>query len=209
MNFHRYSNLLYSAVAFAKPSEMGSKSETVDNQTGEVTDANLPATIDNESAGSISERATAKLPVGLGVAGAKLMIGGREITVARQVTIPTLRQEDMALFAVRFEEPIHIGEELKNSRGGGAKMAPANIAKVTNLATGILNILICNTVLQAELDRVFPNATYVGKYLAFQRYENPNAKVAADGSKERSYKRYDILELEAGDFAGVVPAAKL
>ena len=138
--------------------------------------ANLP---------SISSRAAAP---------ATISLGNGQYEVARQVTRTVMRQVDGVPFHVSIDSAIYTGEELKGGRGGGAQYAPADLAEVTDLATGELHLLIMNTVLRSELERAYPDQSYVGKSFAIVGGKG----VTKDGEPAK-YKTYKILELRKRD----------
>lgn len=150
------------------------------------TETNVPATI----GGSISQRAVATIQHGgdiLSVLGAK---------VVKQVTRTVLQQAEGVPFAVEFESASYDSEVQQPARGGAAKMGTARVAEVVNLVTGSHQLLIMNTVLEGELNRNYPDNSYIGKQFAI-RSHFPNDGENADGTpKKRRYKVYEIVEIE-------------
>jgi hypothetical protein len=117
-----------------------------------------------------------------------MTLGGRKFTVAEQVTRTVLRQQEAQPFAVTFESPAFKSAPLPSP---GRPMQPPDVCNIINLETGDKQILIMNTVLLGELNRAFPNDTYVGKSFLI-RGETP---VNGDGEK-KGYRVYQIIRIE-------------
>lgn len=180
----------------AKAATQAKIEEAVNQETGEVT--NAPAT-----GSSIAERAQAAL-------GASVALAGGKFKVKAQVTHSVLRQKDGETIFVRILSPIYQGEELKSQRAGVAKMAPAKLAKVVNLDTpaNAEAVIICNTVLEGELIKAFPNLGADGKQVVPNKdgeyvdvatwgYVGKNLAIRMNAAREGTrYKTFDILELE-------------
>lgn len=117
------------------------------------------------------------------VKGGAVLVGGVEYEVAVIVTRSVLRQELKVPFFVEFESAIYEAPPLEQA----TKMAPPMIADVINLQTGECQILICNTVLEREIERNYPNGSYVGKRFAMCGY--------MAGRESNDYRVYNIVEL--------------
>lgn len=140
----------------------------------------------------ISERAVAAMPVPAGYdapADINDTLAAAGFEVVKQVTRSILVQRDGVPFAVTFEGAAYEGQEITESRGG-AKMEPARLCDVLNLITHEKQSLIMNTVLEHELERAYPNGSYVGKSFAI-RGARP---VDAEG-KQKRYRTYEIAEI--------------
>jgi hypothetical protein len=133
---------------------------------------------------SLSARAVAN------ISAPSLAIPG--FTVAKQVTRNVLKQVDDKWLAWQSEGEIYEGEALEKERGKEPEMAPAHLMHVINLETREKMVLVMNTVLQGELERAYPDGSYVGKYFASRR------RAAAEGKR---YKVYDLMELHPAEDA--------
>jgi malate/lactate dehydrogenase len=143
--------------------------ETVDNETGEVVNA------------------SENLPVIGSETGSEIMIGGRKITVKKQVTLPLLKHEEGQIRYVTILKAIYEGKEIKNKRGGETEMAPATMALVTDLETGRQCEYIVNAVFKGIMEDDYPSDSYVGKSFAINKLEKPKGK---------RYNALEILEVE-------------
>lgn len=115
-----------------------------------------------------------------------VLANGLKIKVGKQVSLQVLPQKDGETRFVKFIDKIYQGEELKDDKRAD-KMAAAMLAKVTNLETMRDNLLIVNKVMEGEIDKTYPGASYVGKSFAITM----NPKAAG-----KRYKTFDIWELE-------------
>lgn len=122
-----------------------------------------------------------------GMVGQTFNLAGMGFKIKEQVSVPVLKQRDGETIFVRFDGPVYQGEELKNSRGAGPKMAPARLAKVFNYASKMANVIIVNTVLEGELVKNYPENKYVGKSFAI------TMNAAEEG---RRYKTFSLFEIE-------------
>lgn len=153
----------------------------------DTTKTNLPAP--TARPGSLSSRALATMiPEGY--------------EVDRVITRAVLQQIDGEPFSVKFETRAIEGQELK-PQGRGTKMAPARVCDVLKLPSKEPCILIMNTVLESELDRAFPDGTYVGHSFAILRGAHPDAN-----DVDKRYKLYRILELKEKASGGLESAGK-
>jgi malate/lactate dehydrogenase len=151
------------------PATENQETETVDEKTGEVVtqSENLPV-IGSEK-------------------GSTLVIGGRTITVKKQVTLPLLKHEEGQIRYVTIHKAIYEGKEIKNKRGGETEMAPATMALVTDLETWRQCEYIVNAVFKGIMEDDYPNDSYVGKSFAIHKLEKPKGK---------RYNALEILEVE-------------
>ncbi len=201
-SYIRSAMLLSSVALFAAEKGAGAgkaKAETVNQETGEVTEkTDAPAT-----GTSIAERAMAKIGMPVGLAGGKFK-------VKQQVTHSVLRQKDGETIFVTILGPIYQGEELKSQRANTVKMAPAKLAKVIDLDTPGMTeaVVIVNTVLEGELIKAFPNLDKDGKQVSPDKdgeyvgvatwgYVGKSLAIRMNAAREGTrYKTFDILELE-------------
>lgn len=142
--------------------------------------------VDAEAGGEPTpvREASAALPAPVATA----EIGGRSYRLARRVTRAILGQKDGVAFYVEFETSAREAPPLDNS-GKAAIKTPPRVADVIDLSTGEACLLILNAVLEAELDRAYPDGSYVGHKFAVMRFPHPNA--------DKRYKIYSITEIEA------------
>lgn len=105
--------------------------------------------------------------------------------VVKHVTRPLLKMEDGQDYYIKFEAKMFQAEALKNAPASDKK-APPYIAHVVDLETGHASQIICNEVLRTEIDKSFPNDTYVGK--AFHIIRN---KIA----ENKKYATFNITEI--------------
>jgi hypothetical protein len=117
-------------------------------------------------------------------------VGGVQYRVKNQVTRTVLRQVEKEPFFVTFENAAFQSQPLPNPKGG-RPMQPPMVCHVYNLATKQRQLLIMNTVLLGNLIQAYPADGYVGKSFAI-RGETP----AKGSSEEKSYRVYDILEID-------------
>lgn len=129
---------------------------------------------------------------------------GKSFKVAKIVTRTVLKQVNDIPFYVRLESAVYQGEEISAGRGGAAKMNPAELINVENLETGELQLIIANTVLKSELDRAYPDSSYVNKCFAIVRKDGP--KTRAD---REAYKVYSIIEIEPDEETATPVAVKV
>jgi len=116
--------------------------------------------------------------------------GGFEIAGVKTVTRPVLKQHDHIWMAVRFDSEIFQGKELTGTkRDGEAKIAPAQLAYVTNLETGEEQTLIVNAALKTGLEDTYPEKAYVGRAFALRSKIRPH-----DGGKKQ-IREYEVKEL--------------
>lgn len=109
---------------------------------------------------------------------------GLKFVVKKQITRTVLRQIENEPFYIEFETAAAEGEKLE-----GSKMQPARLCNVHNLDTNAKELLIMNTVLEKELDKAYPDQSYVGKAFAIRSKVN-------DRGEGNKYRIYEIAELE-------------
>lgn len=156
--------------------------------------ANAPKTAADKE-GSISGQAsvvksTAVAPLGLGVGG--VAIDRSKIKVMRMVSVPVLQCSKAGQYvefiinsAIREAAPLKadIGKDGKPTK------APANVADVTDIATGAPALFIFSAVVKNEIEALYPKGDYVGKAFAVQAMDKPEGK---------KFRPYMVAELEIG-----------
>lgn len=141
----------------------------------------------------------ASVPTGANVL---TLANGLKFTIAKQVTRTVLAQEDNIPFYVTFQTAAIEAEVLVNNAGRKAAndMGPPRICNVENLENGAQQTLIMNAVLEAELDRNYPDQSYVGRSFAIRRQ--------AHHKDDKRYKTYQIAEIIVNREAETVEVAR-
>lgn len=108
--------------------------------------------------------------------GGTLTIGNIKLRVTRQVTLPHLKHEEGQIVAFKILCPIYVGENLietdkgelapKDAKPKAAPMAPPHLVRCTNLEDHNDYTYIIGAVVQSNLERTYPDETYVGKCFA-------------------------------------------
>ena len=109
-----------------------------------------------------------------------------DFTRKGQITFPVLKKKDGEPIYVKIISEIYTGKEIKQAQGK-KKMEPARLAKVVNLETGEQMELICNRVLESNLNENTGDDRYVGK--CFEIVQQPSRQ-------GKQYKTFSIWELE-------------
>lgn len=117
------------------------------------------------------------------VAALNSMLGGK-FKVARQVTLPLLKQVDNVPFAVRIQTKAKDAAKLKNDK---SDRTPPKTMEVINLETGELMTLIANAAMLSGLESVYGDDGYVGKAFGMVSVKRAH--------KEKTMREYKILEL--------------
>lgn len=112
-------------------------------------------------------------------------VNGKAFKV-KQVTRNVFPQRDGQTLLVQITGKVYQGKALEN---GKSEMAPAELAEVVNLETGVLGLIIVNKVLHGQLDELYPEAGYVGKSFA----------ITMSPVEGKRYKAFTLYELEAAD----------
>lgn len=121
------------------------------------------------------------------------VLAAKGLKVVKQVTRTVLQQKDDVPFCVTFESAIRESEVQEGTgRGGKPKMAAARVADVLNIETGSHQILICNTVLEGELNRNYPDNSFVGRTFLMRSFF-PVDLNSVTGKK--AYKVFEIIEV--------------
>jgi len=109
--------------------------------------------------------------------------------VVRHVTRPLLKLVDNTPTYVLIDEAMKQAEPIKGRTQKGVDgnpLPPPFIVAVTDLSDGSQKQMVCNEVLKSELDKQYPNDTYVGKY--FELIKNTKAE-------GKRYNTFGITEL--------------
>jgi hypothetical protein len=116
-------------------------------------------------------------------------IGGRSYQVRQQVTRTVLSQREMAdgtVFAVMIETKAI--QRLENYDPADADaMKPPFVCNIVNLDSGEFQVLVMNAVLLSEIQRGYPDDSYVGKKFLIQRNKVIGGK---------RYRGYKVVEIE-------------
>lgn len=147
-----------------------------------------------KASGSISSRAIAARD-----AASTLTIGGQSYAVKRQVTLPTLKQEDNAVAFVVLDK-MYTGRPIRPKDSAVAAMAPATLVKVRDLETKRPHIYVVPAVLKSmwidEYDGDRPAGYYDDKD---PEYQGQNTYVglafAVQKLAKRAGKRHRDLEV--------------
>jgi len=118
---------------------------------------------------------------------------GFKFTVSRNVTLPLWKWETGKQKVFRIETEIKIGNVTK-PKGKGVEptkveMEPAHVAEVTNLDTKTRCQMIFGKVLQSEIEKAYPEHSYVGKCFASIQSDIPGKR----------YKGYTLDEIAAAE----------
>lgn len=122
--------------------------------------------------------------------------------IVKHVTLPLLKFGNDPIF-VRFDDAIFKAEEMtagretKNEDGTTkVRMAPPELANVTDLVRNIPCQIIVNTVLGSELRKKYPSESYVGKSFRL-------SKAQLQGKR---YATFEIAEVRVKSDAPTVDA---
>lgn len=128
--------------------------------------------------------------------GNSIVFGNRKLTLARRVTLPTLRHPGGATVAFRVEAPMVLGNKIK----GDAK-EPATVVEVTNMANGMRCRYVVAAIIRRcwedDYDAVTPEnpmgkSLYVGKIFVAKK-SNEETPTAAGGG--RRYRQIEMVEV--------------
>ena len=124
-----------------------------------------------------------------------VLAGDTHFKVKQQVNVPVLKHESGNTVVVRIEQPIRKEisrkeDEVTTSDGEvikGIKETDISVVRVTELTSGLLFNLVLNAITASELDRAYPDNSYVGKSFAIR-------KLGVVAGKR--YKDVQIVEIE-------------
>lgn len=110
--------------------------------------------------------------------------------VVRNVTRPLLKMKDNQAYYIQIEEKIFQAEQVKNPKkdADGNTQKPPFVFFAKNLEDGHSVQMLANSVLHSELEKQYPDNSYVGK--VFELIKNTKAE-------GKSYNTFGITELEA------------
>lgn len=120
--------------------------------------------------------------------------------VVKHVTRPLLKLENGVQYYIKIEAPFKLAEQMKNPKkdAAGNVIPPPTIVDVINLDGGISSQMVANEVFKSELQKQYPNDSYVGKL--FELVKNTKAE-------GKNYNTFGITELALeGTVEEVVPA---
>ena len=133
----------------------------------------------------------------------EVVIGGMKFVKAKSVTRPVLKIEKNGKpVYFRIDSTIRVAEKMEKGRekldANGIPVPPPHIMDVTNLETGEENTVVCNSVLQSELESNYADGDYVGRCFSVEKF-------APAGDKR--YATFSIAELALeGDGVEAQPA---
>jgi hypothetical protein len=152
------------------------KSQIIDNETGEVIEAEGKAL-------RISEQAAPAI-----------MVNGMAIRVKKQVTLPTLKHDSGQTVLVRITDPFvsETSVEKKTVKVAGVdteieEEKTLHIARVTELQSGENFTYVLNAITHDNIVGAYPNDDYVGKCFAIQKLGTVQGK---------RYKDVKVVEIE-------------
>ena len=149
----------------AKTEQTTQQNETVDHATGEIITA---------------ENTAVSAPGAFDVSTLKLK---------KRVTIPVLKQRVGGdPIAVIFLTPMFKGDKLEGSK----IEEPATLAKVLNVRDGHVYQIILHTVTKKELERAYPDGTYLNKGFLIA--------ITSTGDESKRYKLAEIAEFDVSTF---------
>lgn len=115
----------------------------------------------------------------------------------KPVTIPMLSVKEGVPVIVKFISPMFTSDVKVDNK------EPATVARVWAPESGGTYILMCGAVIQKELEKAYPDETYVGRFFEITRGES--------GKKAgKNWVSYTIFEIEleennTDDDADVIP----
>ena len=112
-------------------------------------------------------------------------LAGMGFKVTRKITLPLLSTKDGGQYAVQLQGKFYVGKEI--TQKGEVAKKPAIMVDVIDLLTGQLMQMICPTVLKANIEEAFPDDSYVGKCIAFERFAKKEGK---------NYNTFSLAEIE-------------
>ena len=132
---------------------------------------------------AVAERAAPVTAVAV-VAAKPLSLSGFKVT--KRVTMPTVNPGVNEPRIFRIEDAMRVSD-YKNPDSQKAQEKPATICTVTDMTTGECLTWLVGEVCVKNLERHYPNATYVGKIFGVQKLPKRAGK---------RYFDFEIMELE-------------
>lgn len=105
--------------------------------------------------------------------------------IKRMITVPSLVLKEGLARAIRIDSEIRVSKVVDTK----TKREPANICDVTDVETGEKFIFLCPKVVQANLERDYPDLKYVGKAFYIQNL--------GKRTETQRYNDFGIAEIEA------------
>jgi hypothetical protein len=108
--------------------------------------------------------------------------------IVKHVTRPLLRLIDNKPVFVKMDGPFRQAEATKNPQkdASGNPVPPPFLADIVNLETDQPSQMVANEVFKSELQKQYPNDSYVGKYFELTKITK------AEGKR---YNTFTILEI--------------
>lgn len=125
-------------------------------------------------------------------------------TRKRAVTRPVLSLKPGTPIYVFIQGSMHTGEKIDGGSEADRAKAPPTLMHVEDLSTRDSKIVICPKVLQGELDKNFPDETYVGKCFEISTIKPDEAR----GKKYNLIALYEMDDPYADERAAAKPAGK-
>lgn len=112
--------------------------------------------------------------------------------VVKHVTRPLIKLKEDTIYVLRFDAPMFQAEQTKNPKkdANGNPVPPPTVAHVTDAENGVASQIVCNEVLKSELEKTYPDKSYVGKW--FELLKNKK-------SEGKTYNTFGITELELAE----------
>lgn len=109
--------------------------------------------------------------------------------VKGHVTLPLLKMAAEKTYFLRIDTKIVQSEPARNNKGElvDTSKEPPFVCKVTELESGEVAQIICPAVMTSELNKHYPDDTYVGKMFSVCRHEKAAGK---------NYATFSIAEVE-------------
>lgn len=113
------------------------------------------------------------------------------VKALRQVTVPSFSLKDQGNFRyLGINSAMRISKVVdKPADGTRTPKEPATICDVVDLQTGELGCFIVSTMIKSNLERDYPDDTYVGKAFYF-------VNTGKKKGKDNSYNTYSIFEID-------------
>lgn len=112
----------------------------------------------------------------------------KQFRIVKHVTRPLLKLVDGVPTYIKLDAAFKQAEQQKNPKkdAAGNIIPPPFVIDITNLEGGIPSTMVANEVFRSELEKQYPNETYVGKY--FEIIKNTKAE-------GKNYNTFGITEL--------------
>lgn len=130
----------------------------------------------------------------------------------RRVILPLLKLPEHASCAIRVESKIYLGKEIKQTAGGGQKMAAAHLWNVIDYSDGSEKQMIVPAVLKSSIFETYlrdkngkpvkpdENGNYTGDYDSDDfrhEYVGKSFAIRNHGKPQgKRYNTYEVIEIE-------------